>query len=441
MARLSREIGLLHRQKQEQQQHSESRWRRNKCLPARARSFSSHGTVDTVFHLFLGHFKHSQELIRSAACDGIMALLHHAIPQSFLADVSIRLVITILQRLINHLKVLSNFDIIETPEFDVDGQLNLFLCLTTTSADHSTLGASGLSLVEVMLCMIDHDSNQNTIEIVVLLAFKIFSHPSSIVRQQAGQLVITLFNVCSEGATSASGTPETRKQFQAIVAFIYRDISSFDSIASGGSQWPHFEICLLVSEELIKYVTFRGLVTAAGNAEVAGSSQRELNKPDDHSNNLSVGNGPDAQFNDFLNSVRSSLACYILHPRYEVRRMSSQLVPALARATPVLFGPGDVAIVTLPALLDTPLISSSSEGSNSSIPLPSGFDECVTFMWVAHAFKSVQHLIETLSTVSESKWIMDLAERLQEEDTKSSFHRALQAVAAASGLARDDLQE
>jgi hypothetical protein len=176
--------------------------------------------------------------------------------------------------------------------------------------------------------------------------------------------------------------------------------------------WKILETCLIISEDVITYEIqsfFNSLKSNEGKEVQVSQSILEV-----------------------LSCLRKSLPLTILNSQFELRRMGSQLLPTLARAT-LLF---DVQNI-----FDEELINDKNGDGNLNNGL---LTACVWCGWTAEITKAIQYILEyfvpeekyteSLQKYSSSSfiglgiWANKVRGRLNEEETRLSYNSGLQDV-------------
>jgi hypothetical protein len=193
--------------------------------------------------------------------------------------------------------------------------------------------------------------------------------------------------------------------------------------------WKILETCLIISEDVITsemQFFFNALKTNNGNGKEILQTTSLLN---------------------VLKCLRRSMPFTILNSQFELRRMGSQLLPTLARAT-ILF---DVQNI-----FDEELIKAMSENASSKKIL---LTSCVWCGWTSEITKAIQYLLEyfvppdnyslALKTCTPLKeifmstglgiWANKVRGRLNEEETRLSYNSGLQDVKNSGNVSLNDI--
>lgn len=233
-----------------------------------------------------------------------------------------------------------------------------------------------------------------------------FNHEASTVRQRAASVLLSLYKLqCKDNIelqiTMKDGVLNMLQE--CVIHCINEDHKD---------HWKILETCLIISEDVITYEMqsfFNALKSNDGKEVHISSSLLQV-----------------------LSCLRRSLPFTILNSQFELRRMGSQLLPTLARAT-LLF---DVQNI-----FDEELIKNRNEDTHSKKAL---LTACVWCGWTSEITKAIQYLLEyfvpedqytvalkkysSFSSVGLGIWANKVRGRLNEEETRLSYNSGLQDV-------------
>jgi hypothetical protein len=340
---------------------------------------------------------------------------------------------------------------------------------TTTTTSNSAL-------------LIDNNNNNNNTNSYLLnLIFNCLIHNSSTVRQRTGQLLSSLYNSFHKSISNINNniiekTKEMSDLYKLhsncideILNLLTSSILNNIINTNNDNSWQLIEVCLLVTEEFIQ-----GLI----NDSLQDTNYVKFDK-------LSI------SFQKLLSSIRKFLSNILLHNKFEIRRMGTQLLPTLARAT-ILF---DTEGITDSNIWKDLLVfdndnnniftsinnfNISTGDNNSNIFTIS--KKSVGYAWASEISKAIQHLVElshidnsissidnleikhnlsdldiediNLSSINDTNsntnndiksidfphWAMKIRGRLLEEELKVLFHNGLkQLINSNNDLAINEL--
>ena len=302
---------------------------------------------------------------------------------------------------------------------------------------------------------------------VISIVYLLMDHASSIVRQNAGQVFLYLYNLLPEedhNLVQCSDYKDICRKFIKEKSFSTTTMMSTDSDEDSGKpkvfegsrggllslissavldnrKWERQEVCLIISEEILHKV----LLDALSQMSLMTWNRVLLSEP----------------LHILLASARTSSCSSFLHSMFEIRRMHGQILPAIARAT-IIFQP-DLLLDELKCG-DTRSVDERDATGLGSLLLPSqglegretekgGLDcRAIVFcVWVSSLCNAAEHICELDPTHScaafqdalsqkhvssavsfESgggiSWAMDVAGRHSEEMSKKQYAAALKSV-------------
>jgi hypothetical protein len=308
------------------------------------------------------------------------------------------------------------------------------------------------------------ESRQPLLIRVISTVYLLMDHASSIVRQNAGQVFLYLYNLLPEESHSPMQRSDYRDVCRKFIIEKSFSTMSMDSIEDLGQpkvfegsrggllsiissavldnrKWQRQEVCLIISEEILHKV----LLDALTQMSLMTWESVLLSEP----------------LHILLASARTSSCSSFLHSMFEIRRMHGQILPAIARAT-IIFQP-DLLLDELKCG-DTQSVEELDATGLGSLLLPStglegresekiGMDcRAIVFcVWVASLCNAAEHICELDPTYSCQafqealaqrhvssagsfdggggiSWAMDVAGRHSEEMSKKQYSAALKTV-------------
>jgi hypothetical protein len=308
------------------------------------------------------------------------------------------------------------------------------------------------------------ESQQPLLIRVISTVYLLMGHASSIVRQNAGQVFLYLYNLLPEEDHSPVQSRDYKDVCRKFIIEKSFSTMSMDSIEDLGQpkvfegsrggllsiissavldnrKWQRQEVCLIISEEILHKV----LLDALTQMSLMTWESVLLSEP----------------LHILLASARTSSCSSFLHSMFEIRRMHGQILPAIARAT-IIFQP-DLLLNELKCG-DTQSVEEFDATGIGSLLLPStglegresekGGMDCraiVFCVWVSSLCNAAEHICEldpthsckafqealaqrhvssavSFESGSGLSWAMDVAGRHSEEMSKKQYAAALKTV-------------
>lgn len=235
-----------------------------------------------------------------------------------------------------------------------------------------------------------------------------FNHEASTVRQRAASVLLSLYKLKSDDNI------ELQTKMKDGILNVLQDCVVHCINEEHIDHWKILETCLIISEDVTTYEmqSFFNVLKANDGKDARVSSS----------------------FLRVLGGLRQSLPFTILNSQFELRRMGSQLLPTLARAT-LLF---DVQNI-----YDDELIKNTNE-YDDAYSKKTLLTSCVWCGWTSEITKAIQYLLEyfvpqdkyalTLKNYSPTSyvglgiWANKVRGRLSEEDARLLYNVGLQDV-------------
>lgn len=267
---------------------------------------------------------------------------------------------------------------------------------------------------------------------ILSLLFEGMADTSSTVRQSAGGGLTTLLRRCM----TASSEAHQSKLFhqQALVSIGQKLRAGNVDTESEAAEWGSLEASVLVAEEVIRthFMLLLGVMRKEGLHSEAGQC---VLLP-----------------RSFLMTAQDCLPACLLHVKFEVRRVASQLLPTLARYL-VLF---EREILYRD---DAPWVRAACKTSSYTTSNPTRSDLehpllqlMVAFAWTAEVAKAQQHVAEALAAtashlsaidaadIAQSDefpqpplcWALEVRGRLAEDEAKQRFHAEVRQLLTGS---------
>lgn len=287
---------------------------------------------------------------------------------------------------------------------------------------------SSRNLYDFTTSSTDDKGNSTSSSYLLEVVYTCFSHKSSTVRQRAGQLLLILYRRFGSTSTSPSSSPpptssssistssssQTLKFKQCqdeILYLLYNIIESSHSHSQKSNsnskciqctprKWEHLEACLIVAEEFLRDTITSHLVNmkdgVCDNAEYISASLRQL-----------------------LAGLRLALPTILLHSQFEIRRMATQLLPSLTRAT-ILFDAHRLldeclCRIALHRTEKSMIVSCASDNKNSN---NNSNEDSEDISYLPHHNKGIinqytSYVEDSMRTAVEYAWIAEIAKATQ----------------------------